>query len=269
MMTSPHNFNKCAIPKKLKKTSKKIWKLENWYYLCNNKKRTEMTTINSNYFQKWYNTVDDVLKDKAFNIIEKYRAQMLNSIQKTYQKGKKKVADDLRKALEDVPPIFGTTISDKMAEKLDVLLDVYDYGDNPSIFPLDNSKELYDIYWDMQRELHALLEFDVKKIIDLYNSDKDIAGEIIEAVSELSELIDTTEDPQQILTDINDELWELEKTCEGCPKEYDADTFRFYDLLLNLPKHIADEDCRDYEALLESWRDITNKLKRVIENLYK
>lgn len=225
-----------------------------------------MKSINANYYQKWYNTVDDVLKDKAFNIIEKYRAQMLNSIQKTYQKGKKKVADDFRKALEDVPPTFGTTISDKMAAKLDVLLDVYDYKDKPSIFLLENSGELYDIYWSMQRELHKLMEFDVKEIIDLYNTDKHIAEEINSKVSELSELIDTTEDPQQILADINDELWGLEKTYEGCPKEYDADTFRYLDLVLNLPKHIADEDCRDYEALLESWRDITGQLKRVIDS---
>lgn len=28
-----------------------------------------MKIINSKYFQKWYNTVDDALKEKAFNII--------------------------------------------------------------------------------------------------------------------------------------------------------------------------------------------------------
>ena len=226
-----------------------------------------MTTINANYYQKWYNTVDDVLKDKAFNIIEEHRAQMLDSIQKTYKKGNKKVADDFRKALEDIPSsTFGTTISDEMAEKLDVILDVYEFRDKPSIFVLENSKEMYEIYWNMQRELHEVLEFDIKEVIDLYNSDDKIAEEIDSAVSELSELIDTTEDPEQILTHLCDELWGLQKTYEGSPKEYDADTFRFFDLLLNFPKHIADEDCRGYETLLESWRDITGQLKRVIEN---
>ena len=247
--------------------SKKVWKMEKWYYLCNKQKRTDMTTINANYYQKWYNTVDDVLKDKAFNIIEEHRAQMLDSIQKTYKKGNKKVADDFRKALEDIPSsTFGTTISDEMAEKLDVILDVYEFRDKPSIFVLENSKEMYEIYWNMQRELHEVLEFDIKEVIDLYNSDDKIAEEIDSAVSELSELIDTTEDPEQILTHLCDELWGLQKTYEGSPKEYDADTFRFFDLLLNFPKHIADEDCRGYETLLESWRDITGQLKRVIEN---
>lgn len=241
--------------------------MEKWYYLCNKQKRTDMTTINANYYQKWYNTVDDVLKDKAFNIIEEHRAQMLDSIQKTYKKGNKKVADDFRKALEDIPSsTFGTTISDEMAEKLDVILDVYEFRDKPSIFVLENSKEMYEIYWNMQRELHEVLEFDIKEVIDLYNSDDKIAEEIDSAVSELSELIDTTEDPEQILTHLCDELWGLQKTYEGSPKEYDADTFRFFDLLLNFPKHIADEDCRGYETLLESWRDITGQLKRVIEN---
>lgn len=226
-----------------------------------------MKAINSNYYQKWYNTVDDVLKDKAFNIIEKHRAQMLDSIQKTYKKGKKSVADDLRKALEEIPSsTFGTTISDKMAEKLDVLLDVYDYKDKPSIFVLENAEELYDIYWSMQRELHKLMEWNIAEVIGLYNSDPKIAAEIDAAVSELSELIDTTEDPEQILTHITDELWGLEKTYDGCQKEFDADNFRYFDLVLNFPKHIADEDCRDYEALLESWRDITGQLKRVIDS---
>lgn len=232
-----------------------------------------MKIINSKYFQKWYNTVDDALKEKAFNIINEHRTRLLDSL-KTYKKGKKKAADDFRKALEYIPASnFGMTLSDEEIEKLDIILDIMYHPDNkPSIFQLANYGEIVDITWELQRELHRLMEFDIKEVIDLSNSDKGIDEEIDAAAGEIEVLINRTicsigDETSMTLTSIGDEVFQLTSIYDGCyPTEYDADTFRKLDLLLNLPKHIADDDFIGEETLWQGWRDITGQLKRVIDS---
>lgn len=232
-----------------------------------------MKIISSKYLQKWYNIVDDVLEDKAFNIIEEHRAQMLDSLEKTYKEGEDEDVDMFVQALENIYYCnFDIALSDEDAEKLDVLINFRESNYYSKAIHFDNIAELNRIYWDLQRELHELLEIDIREIIDLSNSDDNIAEEIIEATNEMFSLIqrteaNTTKNTRNILSPIADELYDLRFAYDGYSvEEYDADIFRYLDLVLNLPKHIADKDFRDEETLWQGWRDITGQLKRAIEN---
>lgn len=271
-----HYFNKCAISKKIvKKSQKKVWRFKNWCYLCNNEKTiNKMKRISTNYFQKWYNIVDDVLKDKAFNIIEEHRAQMLDSMEKTYKEGEDEDADMLVQALEDIYYCnFDITLSDEDAEKLDVLINFREYAIDHKFYTLDNYSELNDIYWDLQNELHNLMEWNIAHIIDLCNTNKEIADEVNSQLCYMWDLLlntvtKSTNNTKKVLQGMFDEVDSL-RFCCGDTFHYDADTFRFLDLLLNLPKHIADKDFRDDETLWQGWRDSKNDLERVIEEQYK
>lgn len=238
-----------------------------------------MKIISSNYFKKWFNTVDDNLQDKAFDVLEEHRAQMLDVIENAYKEGEDEDVDMLHDALEEIYNCnFDITISDEDAEKLDVLINFREsnyYSKAIRAIHFDNIDELNSIYWDLQRELHELMELDIKEIIDLSNSDDNIAEEIIEATNGMFALIqrieaNSTKNTRNILTPISDELYDLRFAYDGYSvANYDADVFRYLDLLLNLPKHIAGMDFRDEETLWQGWRDITGQLKRVIDSKNK
>ena len=230
-----------------------------------------MKPINANYFQKWYNTVDDRLEDKAFDIIEEHRAQMLDSLENTYKEGEDEDADMLQKALEAIYYCnFDITLIDEDAEKLDVLLNFREYAIEHKLYTLDNYSELNDIYWNLQAQLHNLMEWNIAEVIALFNTNKKIADEVNTQLCNLWDLLyDTvkksTNNTKKVLEGIFDEVYELRFAC-GDSFHYDADSFRFLDLLLNLPRHIANWDFRDEETLWQGWRDITGQLKRVIDS---
>lgn len=233
-----------------------------------------MKIISSNYFKKWFNTVDDRLEDKAFNILEEHRAQMLDVIEKTYKEGDDDDADMFHDALEEIYNCnFDIAISDEDAQKLDVLLNFREYAIDHKLYTLDNYSELNDIYWDLQDELHKLMEWNIAEVIALYNTDKKIADEVNTQLCNMWDLLyDTvkksTNNTKKVLQSLFDEVYDLRFAC-GDTFHYDADSFRFLDLLLNLPRHIANMDFRDEETLWQGWRDCTNKLKRVIDSRNK